>query len=111
MGVNLELPVRVEVTNTSGDTLTAVAAELVALPRLQTGEGKALGAIPAGEARGVTLHCRTSEIFAKNGGYQMIAVKVTCAQTDPRDASITFKYLPVKTEAEINSPTATATPR
>jgi hypothetical protein len=110
MVLDRDVPVHVTVTNVSGDTLTGVAAEFVPLPRLASGAAQAVGTIPPGESRGVTLHCRTDQLYAKNGGTQMIAVKARCAQAAARDVSYTFKYLPVKTEAEANSPVAHAAP-
>jgi hypothetical protein len=89
--------VRVEVTNPTGDSLTAVTAEILPLPRLQI-EGvaqKMIGAIGAGESRSVSFTCSTDQLYTKNGGKQMIAIKVKCAQTPAKDAFVKFVYLPV----------------
>lgn len=95
--VNQPADIRVEVTNNQGNSITAVSVEMMPVPRLDILESgsKAIGTIPAGGSRSVTLKCRTDQVFAKNGSQQMIAVKVKCAQDAPRDAFVKFIYLPV----------------
>jgi hypothetical protein len=95
--LNVPAHVRVEVTNPTGDSLTAVTAEILPLPRLTiTGvTEKMIGTLGAGEARSVGFVCSTDQLYIQNGGKQMIAVKVKCAQTPARDAYVKFVYLPV----------------
>ncbi len=108
--LNQPADIRVEVTNNQGNSITAVAVEMLPLPRLEIESGsKMIGTVSAGGARSVTLKCRTDQRFLKNGGQQMIAVKVKCAQDAPRDAFIKFMYLPVVEklpEAASNTPNA-----
>ncbi|NTV53211.1 MAG: hypothetical protein HGA76_09410 [Candidatus Firestonebacteria bacterium] len=97
MVINQPARIRVEVVNAGGNSLTGVTAEILPLPRLQI-EGvanKMIGTIGAGESRSVSFTCSTDQIYAKNGGKQMLAVKVKCAQTPARDAFVKFIYLPV----------------
>jgi len=99
MVLNQPVHIRVEVSNPTGNSLTAVTAEMLPLPRLQV-EGvaeKALGTIGAGQSRSVGFVCSTDQAYAKNGNKQMIAVKVKCAQTPAKDAFVKFIYLPVVT--------------
>lgn len=102
--------VRVEVTNATAATLTAVAVEMVDLPRLVILDRgpKLIAELPARQTQSVNFRVRTDQYYVKNGGFQMLAVKAGCSQDAARDPMFAFGYVPVATEAEPAAATGTA---
>jgi len=92
--VNKAAEIRVDITNTSGNTLSAVAVELVDLPRLSGEAAKTVTDVLPGTTRSVRMTCRTGTVYEANGRRQMIAIKTVCPEA-PRANGFEFVYLPV----------------
>lgn len=95
--INRTADIDVEIVNNSGDSLNAVSAEMIPLPRLEILEAgpKTLRDLPAGTPKHFSLKCRTGQVYAGNGGYQMIAVKATLPPEESKDPLFAFAYVPV----------------
>jgi len=96
-----ETELKVKITNTTGNTLTAVAVELVPLPRLIRLDETPRVIHDLGPQNGtqtVCLRLRTDQVYEKNGGWQMVAVKAVCPADGENNAWFDFVYLPVTTE-------------
>jgi hypothetical protein len=90
--------IKVKVTNLSANSTTAVSVELVDLPRLIRLDEKPkvldnLG--PHKSSQTVSLRVRTDSIYEKNGGQQMVAIRVTSSADEYQLPWFDFVYLPV----------------
>lgn len=99
--------IRVEIANATSNSLNAVSVELLPLPRLeiQSPAIKTIRDLGPGQRAHVRMHARTSQIFEKNGGWQMLAVKAHAAGDAARDPWVEFAYVPV-VAAEPSTPAA-----
>ncbi|MCK5241386.1 hypothetical protein KAR34_02930 [bacterium] len=89
---------KLKITNLSANSTTAVSAELVDMPRLIRLDEKPkvldnLG--PHNNTQTVSLCLRTDSIYNKNGGQQMVAIKVTSPADGDNPPWFDFVYLPV----------------
>lgn len=106
-----ETQIQVEITNATANTLTSVAVELVSLPRLTRldTEPRVISQLAPGSAgQSVKLRFRTDQIYARNGGRQMVAVKAVCAEDGDQNPYFKFVYLPIT--AELGPPVPVVTP-
>lgn len=101
--------VNVGLTNTSSNTVTALAVSLVDMPRLVNlqPEATAIDSLAPGERRVLKLGFVVTEAFERNGSQQMVAIKVDQIhnQYDPYYKMV---YLPVLNA--LPTPTPTMTP-
>ncbi|MBN1595852.1 hypothetical protein JW933_08000 [candidate division FCPU426 bacterium] len=93
--------IKVKVQNISGNTLAAVAVVLAPLPRLiRLDEEPAVlhNLEPYHGAQTVSLGLRVDQVYDKNGGKQMVAVRVQEVDKKDADPWFDFVYLPVTKE-------------
>jgi hypothetical protein len=111
MVLNQNAEIQVTVSNATSNTLTAVRVELLPLPRLTLAQAEqTLPELGPHASRSVALACRTDQIYAPNGGKQMIAIRAACAQDAARDAYWAFRYLTVVAAPSGTTPVATQAP-
>ncbi len=97
MVLDRKTKIQAEIVNSSTNTVTAIRVELVPMPRLTNlnPEPEIIESLAAGETRTVTLYCKTNSIYEKNGGKQMVAVRVTSLESGQHNPWFDFVYLPV----------------
>jgi len=111
MAVGRPMDVDVEIVSAASDSISALAVELVSLPRLAVLESgsKTIRDLAPGRPRHVSLKCRTDQIFGGNGGYQMIAIRAG-VPGETKDPLFAFVYLPVVSTPTPLTPTSEGAP-